>query len=50
MVRKHDVSAIPVTDRDGILKGLVTNSSLVTALSNQFLDEDMIEQLEEVNV
>ena len=50
MVRKHDVSAIPVTDRDGILKGLVTNSSLVTALSNQFLDEDMIAQLEEVNV
>ena len=50
MVRKHDVSAIPVTDRDGILKGLATNSSLVTALSNQFLDEDMIEQLEEVNV
>ena len=50
MVRKHDVSAIPVTDRDGILKGLVTNSSLVTALPIEFLDEDMIDQLQEATV
>ena len=48
MVRTHDISSIPVVDRDEILKGLVTNSSLVTTLSNQFLDSDMIDQLEEV--
>lgn len=48
MVRTHDISSIPVVDRDEVLRGLVTNSSLVTALSNQFLDSEMIDQLEEV--
>ena len=50
MVRRYDVSSIPVVDRENILRGLVTNTSLVTALSNQFLDEEMIEQLGEVEV
>lgn len=48
MVRKYDIASIPVVDRENILRGLVTNTSLVTALSNQFLSEEMMGQLEEV--
>ena len=50
MVRKHDVSAIPVVDGDGTLKGLVTNTSLVTALSSQFVDSEIMDELKEVEV
>ncbi len=50
MVRKHDVSAIPVVDMDGVLKGLVTNTSLVTALSSQFVDSEIMDELKEVEV
>lgn len=48
MVRKHDVSAVPVLDGENILKGLVTNTSLVTALSSQFVDSELIDELKEV--
>lgn len=50
MVRKHDVSAVPVVDEDGVLKGLVTNTSLVTALSSQFVDSEIMDELKEVEV
>lgn len=48
MVRSHDISAVPITDENGILKGLVTNTSLVTALSSQFVDSGIIDELKEV--
>lgn len=50
MVRKYDIASIPVVDRDHILRGLVTNTSLVTALSNQFLSDEMMGHLEEVEL
>lgn len=33
-----NISNIPVTDRDNRLAGLITNSSLVTTMSHQFID------------
>lgn len=50
LFRRYELSSIPVVDRENVLKGLVTNTSLVTALSNQYLDEDMISQLEEAEI
>ena len=38
-VSDYDVSTVPVLDEDDKLIGLITNSSLVTALSAQFIDE-----------
>lgn len=37
-VDRNDVSNLPVTDGEGRLCGLITTSSLVTAMSRQFLD------------
>ncbi|MFV0343294.1 MAG: ABC transporter ATP-binding protein [Anaerocolumna sp.] len=38
MVEENRVSSIPVTDEDGKLLGLITKSSLVTTLSEQYID------------
>lgn len=35
-VNEHDVSNLPVVDNEGTLRGIVTKSSLVTTLSQQF--------------
>lgn len=48
LVRANDVSTIPVLDDDNKLIGLITNSSLVTALSSQFVDADEIDKIQEV--
>lgn len=36
-IHGYDISNIPVIDRDNKLIGLITNSSLVTTMSNQFI-------------
>ena len=36
----HKISTMPVTDRSGHLKGLITRSTLLTYMSQQFLEED----------
>ena len=40
MIEESDVNNIPVTDSDGKLAGLLTNSSLVSTLSKQFLTDE----------
>ena len=40
IVRENRLANIPVVNMDGTLAGLITRSSLVTALSQQFLEED----------
>jgi len=37
-VNSRGLSSVPVVDEDGILKGLITKSSLLTTLSQQYLD------------
>ena len=48
MVRQYDVSSIPILNERQELVGLITKSSLVTALSSQFLDLDTIDNTQEV--
>ena len=43
LVKEHKIGQVPVLDELGVLKGIITKSSLVTTLSSQFLD------MEEVN-
>ncbi len=43
LVKEHKIGQVPVLDDLGVLKGIITKSSLVTTLSSQFLD------MEEVN-
>lgn len=38
LVNEYRISTVPVIDEQGLLKGLVTNSSLVTTLSQQYMD------------
>lgn len=38
IVDANKVSTIPVTDEKGVLKGIITRSSLITSLSQQFLE------------
>lgn len=40
IVDSNNVSTIPVLDDNGVLKGLITRSSLITSLSQQFLEEE----------
>lgn len=40
IVDSNKLSTVPVIDNHGILKGLITRSSLITSLSHQFLDEE----------
>ncbi len=39
----HKVSSIPVVDELGYLQGLITNSNLVTTLSQQFIDIEEVQ-------
>lgn len=48
LINLHDVSIVPILDEQEKLIGLITKSSLVTALSSQFMDLDKLEQIEEV--
>ena len=41
LVKENRLSNIPVLDENGKLVGLVTRSSLITALSQQFLEEEV---------
>ena len=40
IVDSNKVSTIPVIDENGVLKGIITRSSLITSLSQQFLEEE----------
>lgn len=40
IVKENDINLIPVTDNKGKLKGLVTKGSLITTLSQQFLESE----------
>nr|WP_206039066.1 ABC transporter ATP-binding protein [Fusobacterium sp. FSA-380-WT-3A] len=41
IVNESHSSAVPVVDDDGILRGLITKSSLVTTLSQQYIDVEV---------
>ena len=41
IVNESNSSAVPVIDDNGILKGLITKSSLVTTLSQQYIDVEV---------
>ena len=41
LVKENRLSSIPVVDENNKLVGLITRSSLITALSQQFLEEDI---------
>lgn len=43
IVEGQNASTVPILDQEGILRGLITRSSLMTTLSHQFLDEDVTE-------
>lgn len=42
LVKEHKIGQVPVLDDNGILKGIITKSSLVTTLSGQFLDTEEV--------
>lgn len=42
LVKEKQISEIPVIDSNGLLKGIITKSSLVTTLSEQFLDTEEV--------
>lgn len=42
LVKEKQISEIPVIDSNGSLKGIITKSSLVTTLSEQFLDTEEV--------
>lgn len=50
MINLYDVSAIPILEEDGRLTGLITKSSLVTALSSQFIDLETLTNGQEAGV
>ena len=39
LIKENDLQALPVVEEDGRLAGLITNSSLVTTMSQQYMDE-----------
>jgi osmoprotectant transport system ATP-binding protein len=41
-VKEHKIGQVPVLDDEGVLKGIITKSSLVTTLSSQFLDTEEV--------
>ncbi|MBN1068764.1 ATP-binding cassette domain-containing protein [Clostridium botulinum] len=43
LVKENKISRLPVVDEDGCLRGIITKSSLVTTLSQQFLDTEEVE-------
>lgn len=42
IVKENKIAQVPVIDDKGILKGIITRSSLVTTLSGQFLDTEEV--------
>ena len=40
VIDDNKIATLPVTDENGILKGLITRSSLITSLSQQFLEKE----------
>ncbi len=42
IVEGHNVSTVPILSPEGLLQGLITRSSLMTTLSHQFLDTEII--------
>ena len=42
MVNSNNVSNIPVLNEDGLLLGLITKSSLITTLSEQYLESEVV--------
>ncbi len=42
LVKEHRIGQVPVIDDFGVLKGIITKSSLVTTLSSQFLDTEEV--------
>lgn len=48
LINLHDASVVPVLNDAELLIGLITKSSLVTALSSQFMDLEKLEQIQEV--
>ncbi|MBU3191193.1 ABC transporter ATP-binding protein [Clostridium bowmanii] len=47
LIKKESVSFVPVIDENLKLSGLLTKSSLLSILSNQFIDEDEEEEVED---
>nr|WP_263488710.1 MULTISPECIES: ABC transporter ATP-binding protein [unclassified Clostridium] len=43
LVKENKISRLPVVDEGGCLRGIITKSSLVTTLSQQFLDTEEVE-------
>ncbi|MBN1078582.1 betaine/proline/choline family ABC transporter ATP-binding protein [Clostridium botulinum] len=43
LVKENKISRLPVVDECGCLRGIITKSSLVTTLSQQFLDTEEVE-------
>ncbi|WP_252236665.1 ABC transporter ATP-binding protein [Clostridium sp. CH2] len=43
LVKENKISRLPVVDEGGYLRGIITKSSLVTTLSQQFLDTEEVE-------
>lgn len=41
IINEKNISTVPVVDNNGVLKGLVTNTSLVTVLSHQYIEEEV---------
>ncbi|AOR24268.1 ABC transporter ATP-binding protein [Clostridium taeniosporum] len=42
IVKENKIFSLPVVDKNGFLKGIITKSSLVTTLSQQFLDTEEV--------
>lgn len=43
LVKENKIAQIPVVSENGMLKGIITKSSLVTTLSGQFLDTEEVQ-------
>ena len=41
IIKKENISFVPVIDENLKLSGLITKSSLLSILSNQFIDEEV---------
>ncbi|GCD12435.1 ABC transporter ATP-binding protein [Clostridium tagluense] len=46
LIKKEDISFVPVTDENLKLSGLITKSSLLSILSNQFIDDEEVDDNE----
>lgn len=43
IIKEYKISQVPVIDNEGLLQGIITKSSLVTTLSEQFLDTEEVD-------